>query len=506
MRPIAAPLLACLVLLAAPAAAVPIEEVPNPRARDGTWVTDLAGVLRPDSVRQMNALLERLRARNGTEVAVVTVPDTDGRPAKPFATALFNRWGIGQRGVDNGVLFLVVMGQRRMEVEVGDGARRWLPDATIAPLLSAEVVPHFKRGNPDLGVLSGTMALAARLEAASYGPAPAAGAGVDLEDGARLLGKKEAAALRARLRALRQERSFAMALLLRKAPLPRPACAEATARGLGGRPLVAFYVASRKQVEVCSGPRLDEALPALEAAWARRARPLLDRRRTHAALSAYLDAVEQAVARLRPEQPVPVAAAATPAFPAPAAEAPQIGAAAPVPRTLLGAGGGALGLLFGGAGVAALRRRRPRRCPRCGAPMRRLREDEEDAHLSAVEQLEEELGSVDYDVWRCGSCKEKRVEDYNAWWTAYSRCGPCGRRTLETTSRTVVEATYDSAGEGERTSRCRHCSHEESSTYVIAQLTRSESSSAGSSGSAGSDGGSSFGGGSSSGGGDGASW
>src|SRR5687767_1114416 len=83
----------------------------------------------------------------------------------------------------------------------------------------------------------------------------------------------------------------------------------------------------------------------------------------------------------------------------------------------------------GAAAAAALwwRRARPRRCPRCGARMRRLAETDDDAALAGGQQLEERLGSVDYDVWRCPSGHEV-VAPYRSWTSSWGECGACGRR------------------------------------------------------------------------------
>ncbi|MFN6133049.1 MAG: TPM domain-containing protein, partial [Synechococcaceae cyanobacterium] len=93
-------------------------------------------------------------------MAVVTVPDS--RPLatpKQVATTLFNRWGIGQKGKDNGVLFLVSLGDRRVEIETGYGVESMLPDARIGQIIRQRITPQFKTGNFDAGTLLGTEAI-----------------------------------------------------------------------------------------------------------------------------------------------------------------------------------------------------------------------------------------------------------------------------------------------------------------------------------------------------------
>ena len=96
-----------LLLMPIPSQALTVEEVPNPRKTYGGWVTDSANILSDRTEVQLNSLITALEASNGTEIAVVTVPKTaPASSPKAFATKLFNYWGVGKAGVDNGILFL----------------------------------------------------------------------------------------------------------------------------------------------------------------------------------------------------------------------------------------------------------------------------------------------------------------------------------------------------------------------------------------------------------------
>lgn len=160
----------------------------------------------------------------------------------------------------------------------------------------------------------------------------------------------------------------------------------------------------------------------------------------------------------------------------------------------LGGGGLCLaGLAFVGYRVAA--RRRPRKCAGCGGAMARLGEAEDDAHLHSAERVEEQVRSVDYDVWlcRCGQTQKLR---YGALFTRYARCPSCEARTKLTTTTTLQSATEYSEGLVEVEERCIHCSYSNRFTRTTPRVTPSDSSSSSYSG--GSDsGGSSSGGGAS---------
>lgn len=147
--------------------------------------------------------------------------------------------------------------------------------------------------------------------------------------------------------------------------------------------------------------------------------------------------------------------------------------------------------------VVALRlilRYRPRKCEECGSPMMRFGEVEDDAHLSSAERKEEEVGSVDYDVWACQSCDHLIERRYAAIFTRYRTCDGCGARTQSSVSRTIQAATEHSTGLAEVTVSCAHCRRSSTHTRVIPRKPKPRQNSGGGSGFS-SGGSSSFGGG-----------
>jgi uncharacterized protein len=144
--------------------AIPVEDVPNPRQDNGGWVTDMANILSPKAEAQLNRDISDLEAQNGSEIAVVTVPETSPEATpKEFATKLFNYWGIGKKGKDNGVLLLISKGDRRTEIETGYGAEAILPDAKLGNIIEQEITPRFKQGDFNGGIQAGEQALVAAL-------------------------------------------------------------------------------------------------------------------------------------------------------------------------------------------------------------------------------------------------------------------------------------------------------------------------------------------------------
>lgn len=169
-------------------------------------------------------------------------------------------------------------------------------------------------------------------------------------------------------------------------------------------------------------------------------------------------------------------------------------------------GGGAVGV--GGVSIAAVRRwmrYRDRNCQRCNNVMVLLDESQEDQFLEKPEILEEELGSVDYDVWACLSCEDVVKLRYGAFFTKYSKCPDCRYQTKYQIKNTIRRATRHSGGLVEVQEQCENCKFYSNYQYRTPKLPKkSSSSSFGGGGSGRSSGG--FGGGRSSGGGASGGW
>ena len=174
------PLTLAFVLFPFVGLALDVKDVPNPRQINGTWVTDMAGLLDEPTEAQLNSVISQLERKNGAEIAVVTVSETaPAASPKQFTTALFKYWGIGKKGKDNGVLFLISKGDRRVEIETGYGVEAILPSAKVSNIIDSQITPRFKKGDFKGGTLAGTKALVVALDvpqpaAKSNKPAPIA--------------------------------------------------------------------------------------------------------------------------------------------------------------------------------------------------------------------------------------------------------------------------------------------------------------------------------------------
>ncbi|MFS8779687.1 TPM domain-containing protein [Synechococcus sp. W55.1] len=166
-------------LLPQPAWAITLEQVPNPRRQYGGWVSDTANILSSSTENELNRLITQLEQRTSAEMAVVTVPNTQGYATpKDFTTQLFNYWGIGKAGQNNGVLFLISVGDRRVEIETGTGLTTILPNSRVQQIIDRQILPKFRDGDFDGGTLAGVRQLTSVLQGQPVANVPAAASGV----------------------------------------------------------------------------------------------------------------------------------------------------------------------------------------------------------------------------------------------------------------------------------------------------------------------------------------
>ena len=135
------------------------------------YVSDFANVVDAGTSAQIEQYCDRVKQATGVQMAVVTVDSTDGQPIADYANALFHKWGIGEKGKDNGVLLLLAANDRKSDVEVGYQLEAALPDAFALSVLR-EMRPSEKEGNYGQALMAG---------AAQIGQAVAQAKGVTLD-------------------------------------------------------------------------------------------------------------------------------------------------------------------------------------------------------------------------------------------------------------------------------------------------------------------------------------
>jgi uncharacterized protein len=123
------------------------------------FVNDFAGIIKPETKAKLEGLMASFERSTGNEVAVVTLPSLDGNPVEDVAVELFGQWGIGKKGKDNGILFLIAPNEKRMRIEVGYGLEGTINDALAGRILDQAVVPRFREGDMDGGIAAGSLTI-----------------------------------------------------------------------------------------------------------------------------------------------------------------------------------------------------------------------------------------------------------------------------------------------------------------------------------------------------------
>ena len=113
---------------------------------------------------RIDAVCASLRERGLAQVAVVAVDDIAGGDTFSFAVELFGRWGVGGAESDNGLGILLVKDLREIRFVTGGGVEGVLPDALCKRIQLRYMLPAFREGNYDAGMVAGVEAAAQLLE------------------------------------------------------------------------------------------------------------------------------------------------------------------------------------------------------------------------------------------------------------------------------------------------------------------------------------------------------
>ena len=153
-----------VVALSAAAAAF-AQQTPVPKLTG--HVVDLAGTLAPSEKSALDAKLVGFEQSRGAQVAVLIVPTIGDETIEEFAGRVTDDWKLGRKGVDDGVLFVIAMRERRLRIAPGRGVSGSLTDALSKRIVSDIVAPHFKQGDFAGGVDAGTDAIMKAVEGES---------------------------------------------------------------------------------------------------------------------------------------------------------------------------------------------------------------------------------------------------------------------------------------------------------------------------------------------------
>lgn len=99
----------------------------------------------------LNQVLFKYEKTTGVEIAILTIPSFYGQEPADFTVKLANKWGVGKKGANNGILIVTSMGDRKYYIATGYGMEGMFPDALAKRFAENCLVPNFKEGNYDEG-------------------------------------------------------------------------------------------------------------------------------------------------------------------------------------------------------------------------------------------------------------------------------------------------------------------------------------------------------------------
>ncbi|WP_326982197.1 TPM domain-containing protein [Chryseobacterium sp. MYb264] len=122
-------------------------------------VYDEAEILSNQEKNDLNSKLIKFADSTSTEIEVIIIPSTKGEDINFLATMFGEKWGIGKKGVDNGIVFLIATKDHTMSIQPGRAVEQYLTASVAGQILDYIVTPHFKQNRWYEGINRGTSAL-----------------------------------------------------------------------------------------------------------------------------------------------------------------------------------------------------------------------------------------------------------------------------------------------------------------------------------------------------------
>ncbi len=123
------------------------------------YVYDEANVISAEREGYLNQMLNKLEEESSTQLVVAAVSSLQGTSIEDYSIKLAEKWKPGQKGQDNGVILLVAPNERKVRIEVGYGFEATLTDALSSQIIQNEIIPEFKAGDMESGIVAGVEAI-----------------------------------------------------------------------------------------------------------------------------------------------------------------------------------------------------------------------------------------------------------------------------------------------------------------------------------------------------------
>lgn len=130
------------------------------------YVVDMAGIVDDTTENRLNGYLQELEQKTTAQMVVLTISSLNGESIEDFSIRIaHDKWKLGQKGKDNGLLFLISMKDRKYRIEVGYGLEGVLPDSLVGSMGRNILVPNFRKGDYSGGIFATTLAMANKIAA-----------------------------------------------------------------------------------------------------------------------------------------------------------------------------------------------------------------------------------------------------------------------------------------------------------------------------------------------------
>jgi uncharacterized protein len=116
------------------------------------WVTDSAGFLSPSAADELDRRLEAFEQETGRQLIVYIGRTTAGIPIEEWAVKAFEAWRVGRKGLDDGLILIVMADDNRVRIEVGYGLEPVITDYVASRVINDVFIPNVKSGDADRAV------------------------------------------------------------------------------------------------------------------------------------------------------------------------------------------------------------------------------------------------------------------------------------------------------------------------------------------------------------------
>lgn len=128
------------------------------------YVNDYTQTLSANDRQQLENALQNYSEKTSSQIAVVIISDTGGEEIAHYSQQLAEKWGIGRKSLNNGVLLLVAKNDRKLFIATGRGLEAALPDAIASSIIRNEITPYFKQNRYAEGIARGLSAIIAATQ------------------------------------------------------------------------------------------------------------------------------------------------------------------------------------------------------------------------------------------------------------------------------------------------------------------------------------------------------